>query len=94
MSGGSYDYLFGRLEDAANQIKGSPLRRAFARHLLLISKALYEIEWADSGDTSPGNNDEIAAIQACLPKGADIQACIEEAKKVLIELQAAIEANE
>lgn len=66
MSGGSYDYLYSKVEDAADRLRGqnNPLRRAFGVHLKAIAKALHDIEWVDSCDTSPG--DEVPAIKKAL----------------------------
>ena len=70
MSGGSYNYLFERVAEAADLIlknnKGlscrqvAELRDAFASHLHDVARAMKEVEWVDSGDTGPG--DEISAI--------------------------------
>ena len=83
MSGGSWNYLYSQVEEAAKQLKTSndPLRRAFGKQLRLCAKALHDIEWADSNDSSPG--DERAAIEAAL--GKDVHAL------ELAEVQQAIE---
>lgn len=68
MSGGSWDYLFGRIHDAADALQRD---RATDRHYALdlneeqrdkrrklgellekVAHALHEIEWVDSSDTS------------------------------------------
>lgn len=82
MSGGSMNYLYRRVEDAADNIETGrdydlyddytprpvdPKRLAFAAHLRLVAKALHDIEWVDSGDCVPG--DEHDAIDACLNGG-------------------------
>ena len=66
MSGGSWDYFYGRLEDVASrlQCERDPLRKAFGAHLQKCAKALHDIEWVDSCDYSPG--DEVEAIKAVL----------------------------
>lgn len=65
MSGGNYDYLFTHIERLADEIKATtPLRVAFKKHLRLVAKACHDIEWVDSDDYSPGDEDE--AIRACL----------------------------
>jgi len=72
MSGGSYDYLFSKVDLAAEDIlarRSTPLRRAFCEHLKLVSKALRDIEWVDSCDSSEGSED--AAIRKVLGPGAD-----------------------
>jgi len=74
MSGGSYDYAFGKVVDMADSLsevksRNTPLRRAFAKHLRLVAEAMHDIEWVDSGDCGLG--DEVAAIEAVL--GKDVQ---------------------
>ena len=63
MSGGSMGYLYSKLEYAEFD-EDTPHRKAFAAHLKLVAKALHDIEWVDSCDYGPG--DENAAIEACL----------------------------
>lgn len=59
MSGGSYDYAFGKIRDLAEEVRrkasdhqGKTLRHGFARLLDAVADAAYELEWCDSGDTS------------------------------------------
>ena len=68
MSGGSYDYLYHKVEEVADQLDGdrSPLRRAFAEHLHKVAKALHDIEWVDSGDYGPRAGD---SRHPCRPRG-------------------------
>lgn len=61
MSGGSMDYLCFHVTDAAESLSKpiqSELRRQFAEHLKLVAEALHDIEWVDSGDKSPGDENE------------------------------------
>ena len=72
MSGGSHDYAYARVQEMADDMlmlsRGSSgLRNAFARHLRKVAKAMHDIEWVDSGDYRPG--DEDAAIRECLGDG-------------------------
>lgn len=71
MSGGSYNYAYGNVENFAHEMRATdnPLRRAFRTHLLLVAKAMHDIEWVDSHDKSPGDENE--AIRAVLGAGAD-----------------------
>jgi hypothetical protein len=64
MSGGSMNYLYSKLLHCADFLVNTPEREAFANHLKLVAQALHDIEWVDSGDYGPG--DENAAIRACL----------------------------
>ena len=64
MSGGSMNYLYSKLLHCADFPINTPEREAFANHLKLVAQALHDIEWVDSGDYGPG--DENAAIRACL----------------------------
>ncbi len=67
MSGGSMNYLYSRIELDATFEQNTTLRKAFAKHLELVCKALHDIEWVDSADYGPGDEDE--AIRACLHNG-------------------------
>lgn len=93
MSGGSYEYAFGRVNDMANNLhnqREDPLRRAFANHLRLVATAMHACEWVDSGDRGPG--DEHAAIRAVLAPGAELAAAVQIAEEALTALQNAIAA--
>ena len=52
MSGGSYDYLYNRVEDFIDEFKqnlnNDPLRIAFLGHLENVKQAMHDIEWVDS----------------------------------------------
>jgi hypothetical protein len=87
MSGGSMDYLYSKVEYAEFKTD-TVLRKAFRKHLLLVSEALRSIEWNDSGD---GCSREEERIRACLAEGAVIDAAIEEAKEVLKVLRWEVE---
>jgi hypothetical protein len=79
MSGGSMNYLYSKLEYDATFREDTPERKAFAKHLQLVAKALHDIEWVDSADYGPG--DENAAIRACLTHGAILESAIEQAEE-------------
>ncbi len=65
MSGGSYDYVFTKIEEIDILSFNSSLKRQiFQRLLKLVAQAMHDIEWVDSGDYGVG--DEIEAIDACL----------------------------
>ena len=87
MSGGTYNYAFGRIEDFAYELArraNTPDRKAFLRLLHKVSAAAKAIEWNDSGDGAPDEDD---LIRAAL--GKDHRAlCLDELKadaKALIE---------
>jgi len=84
MSGGSMDYLCYKVEEASFALI-TPERKAFKKHLHLISKALKAIEWNDSFD---GANDEEELIRKCLGEGVVLDACVEDALRALRELTA------
>lgn len=78
------NYLYSKLEYEATFLENSPERKAFAKHLKLVAKALHDIEWVDSGDYGPGDDTE--AIRSCLSHGAILEAAVEaahEARKTL-----------
>lgn len=69
MSGGSMDYAFARVRTARELFEHDTLeRKAFADHLDKVAKALHDIEWVDSGDYGPGDENE--AIRACIGEEA------------------------
>ena len=85
MSGGSMDYLYSKVADAIFDCS-TPEREAFRVHLVRVAEALHAIEWVDSGDCEPG--DENKAIIACLSGGAVLSAAVERAEKILQQLTA------
>jgi hypothetical protein len=88
MSGGSMNYLYRRLEDAIFDTSTAE-RRAFRAHLMKVAKALHDIEWVDSGDSGPG--DENAAIRACVGDAAVLEAAIDRAHEAHRELTCELE---
>ena len=75
MSGGSLDYVSGRLDDAIESIRArrpSSLHVAFATHLADVSEALHALEWELSGDTGTGDADE--AIRKVVAPAMEMEA--------------------
>ena len=69
MSGGSMDYGYVHVVGAIDRFEhDTPARKAFADHLRKVSKAMHDIEWVDSDDYAPGDEDE--AIRACIGEDA------------------------
>jgi len=63
MSGGTYNYASFKLQeftDALSVATKDPRRVAFRELLILVTEAMHDIEWVDSGDYSEG--DEYEAI--------------------------------
>lgn len=89
MSGGSLDYVYRTVEDISFR-EETPMRKAFALHLKKIAKALHDIEWVDSCDYSKGQED--AAILACISQESVLAVIVEDGKRVMSELQAALVA--
>ena len=91
MSGGSLDYVYGRVNDAAQSIKSrskKPLHIAFAKHLEKVASALHDLEWVFSGDYSEPAEEK--AIRAVLHPTAEIESAKEEAEIALHNLDQAI----
>ena len=89
MSGGSYDYLCYKMEDAVESLINdkNPLRRAFAKRLQLFATAMHDIEWVDSDDCSPGDDEK--TIKLALGDESDalaLQEVIAAAKAIKEEL--------
>jgi len=89
MSGGSMNYLYSKIEYEATFQRNTPERKAFAKHLVKVAKALHDIEWVDSADYGPGDDTE--AIRACLGDGPILEAAIEQAKEAAEVLKAEID---
>lgn len=95
MSGGSYDYLCYKMEDAARKLmeKNQPnYRRAFGELMMRCSRAMHEVEWVDSSDKSQGDDED--AIMQCLLKQDVLKMSIEEAKRVKKEIEDLISCEE
>lgn len=97
MSGGSWDYIYGRFEETAERLRAErdPLRRALGDRIALIAAAMRDIEWVDSGDY--GKGDDVEAIRKALGEGGDAEVMrllIDDAKKAGEALNAAIAAAE
>jgi Mg/Co/Ni transporter MgtE len=89
MSGGSWDYCYHKIDEMADKMscQKEPLRRAFGEHLRNVAKAMHDVEWVDSCDTSPG--DERAAIELVLGKNAkalELEIVKADARKLIEEL--------
>lgn len=94
MSGGSLNYVYSRVQDAATEVAGkaeTPLHRAFAVHLMKVSQALHDLEWVWSADYGEGR--EVAAIEACLTPGATLEAATVRAQDAMRELQLELEKS-
>lgn len=86
MSGGSYDYLYCRVEDMADRIVqagDTPERRRFAEHLRRVANAMHAIEWVDSCDL--GRGDENAAIRAVFDPAENAAIDIAAAESRMLE---------
>ena len=85
MSGGSLDYAYSKVEDAASNIPGDTIERiAFKAHLLRVAKALKAVEWNLSGD---GDDEEITLIRECLAPKDVLRTTIVEADRLLDTLR-------
>jgi hypothetical protein len=69
MSGGAYDYTYARIQTLAEDIHAtSELRAVFKKHLAKVAETCRAIEWVDSGDYGPGDEDKL--IKECLGERA------------------------
>lgn len=91
MSGGSLDYVFSRVDNAADVVLAradNPLHHAFASHLKKVSLALHDLEWVWSGDFGKGQ--EEAAIRAIVSPTDILLDAVKSAEKARDELIAAL----
>jgi hypothetical protein len=92
MSGGSYDYLCYKMQDAAQQLmkkEQCAYRRAFGELMTRCAEAMHDVEWVDSNDKSQG--DDEAAIMKCITFSNVLKASLDEADKTAAELNRLIE---
>ena len=94
MSGGSMGYLSYKVADATFA-NNTARRRAFRKHLFKVAEAMHAIEWNDSGDGHP-REDQL--IDECIGCGAVLEQAIADAEEVNAELMttlalAKLEAN-
>lgn len=90
MSGGSWDYLYLKVEDAANELIADrcAVRRAFGKHLLHVAHAMHEIEWVDSGDKSPpADTDAIRSALGDSLDGKVMETLLEDARNLISKLK-------
>lgn len=91
MSGGSLDYVYSQVENAASQIKDraeNPLQESFADHLFKVARALKDLEWhysCDTRDPEPESVQEIVSPQDVL------SAAMRRAELVHVQLMEALE---
>jgi hypothetical protein len=92
MSGGSWDYVYMKVEEVSISLRSSkdPRRRALGLKVHLIAEAMHAIEWVDSGDESPG--DEYEAIDKVISKTDLLEEAIFNAEACLKEIQDALAA--
>lgn len=87
MSGGAYDYGYGKIENLAYEMRNdmnTPLRKAFLSHLALVAEAAKAIEWNESGDGDP-REDEL--IKKCISPSAEIEHAIKDAREAIQNLK-------
>ena len=80
MSGGSYEYAYGKVLDMVDEMErmeqaglapDTPLRIAFRGLLERVGAAMKAVEWVDSGDCSEPHAE--AAIRACFDFVPDLR---------------------
>jgi hypothetical protein len=93
VSGGSYDYAYSNLEykfiDEFRKNANTPQRKAFLKHMEKVTKAMHDIEWVDSGDYGPC--DENDAIMACISKSDVVETAVADAQETIKSLGKIIE---
>ena len=90
MSGGSWDYVCYRIQDAADRLCccGVPERQALGKHMQKIAHAMHEIEWVDSADSShPADSKAIAAVFDDLCHAKVMDETLTEIKRLLEQIE-------
>ena len=93
MSGGSWDYIYGKFSEVGRRLSADscPYRRALAAKVLEVSDAMYAIEWVDSGDNAEGS--DILAIKKALGTGCNeavLDVLVKDARDMVLRLNKAI----
>lgn len=90
MSGGSLNYAFRHVEEAADTLDAMdrPLYHAFAAHLRKVAGALHDTEWVLSGDYRGGAEDE--GIRAVVTPHDEVAAAIRIAELAQAKLSDAL----
>lgn len=96
MSGGSWDYVYSRIDDIADRLLCSSTRtsctderRALGRVLKLAAAAMHDIEWVDSCDYSDG--DEREAIMKVVSRAEVVEAAADRLRAEIDRAQMALE---
>lgn len=92
MSGGSWDYLCYKMQDAAHRLmrkEECTYRRAFGELMNKCADAMHDIEWVDSSDKSEG--DDEVSIMKCITHSDVLKTLVEEAQETSKELNRLIE---
>ena len=82
MSGGSMDYLYCKVQDAAFR-ENTPERKALRLHLNKLAKALQAVEWNDSAD---GADNESELIREAIGGQIILETSIQAAKEAYKDL--------
>jgi len=90
MSGGSWDYIYFKIQEAADRLSHdeTPLRRAFGQHMSLVAQAMHDIEWVDSNDKGKGA--DIKSMKKVLGDTAEakeLEISKEDARKLIKQLE-------
>lgn len=95
MSGGSLDYAYYKIEQAAydcSRQADTPTLKIFAKYLLDVSKALHDVEWYLSGDIGIEQAEEsIKKLFGEEWKKIELNYLQEEAKKLIEVMQKLID---
>ena len=95
MSGGSYDYVSYKIDEAAGTLRSRHPRQphvvALAVFLEELAPLMHDIEWADSCDTEWDDALD-AKIKAFVGRGREVAVATDDARQALAALQAVLES--
>ena len=96
MSGGSLDYVYQKVQEAADRIKGDdrPIYRAFGKHLELVADALHAVEWEYSCDYGKGDAEpNIKKVLEDSAKQRHLEEILADMRKVNAEILKALDLS-
>lgn len=96
MSGGSLDYVYFKVEEAAREISREsftnkiPELKAFKDHLVKVAEVLHDVEWFLSGDYA--EETMVKSIKKLLSEEQVLDAVVKEAEEILMKLTNSLES--
>ena len=96
MSGGSLDFVYFKVDEAAREISREsatsriPELKAFKDHLVKVAEVLHDVEWFLSGDYT--EETMVESIKKLLSEEQVLDALVKEAEEISVKLKNQLES--